>query len=118
MTHVSCPCAPTLNCDGSRTDSHQALGELGEPADNDHLHDAFGDEAMGPAVGEETESDGDTETADGNLSEGNDHGSIRTAVYQSADNDAAAKQRALALGLELARYSGLDQGPGAHMDDT
>ena len=81
----------TLALDGIRTDNHQALGE---PPDDEALHDTSGDEAMGLAIGGETESDGDMGTADVNSSEGNDHGINRTAAHHSADDDAVAIQRA------------------------
>lgn len=96
----------------SVTDDHQALGE---PSNGEDLSDTSGDEAM-----EDTESDGNMETADVNPSKSDEHGTYRIAAlpYRRADNDAVAKQRALALGLELANYSAPDQGPGAHRDDA
>ena len=67
------------------------------------------------------EDTGNMETADVNLSKGDEHATYRIAAfpyYLSVDNDAIARQRALALGLELADYSAPpDQGTGARMDN-
>lgn len=108
MTQVRCPYAPTLNPDSSHTDNQQALGD---PSDSEAVHEATGDDAAGQAVGEDTVSEEDSETDDESSTEADD------PAYPVADNDAVARQRALALGLQLADYSALDQDTGAHEDD-
>ena len=107
-TQVRCPYAPTLNLDSSHTDSQQALGD---PSDSEAIHEATGDDAAGQAVGEDTVSEEDSETDDESSTEADD------PAYPVADNDAVARQRVLALGLQLADYRALDRGTGTHMDD-
>lgn len=91
------------------TDNHHQA--LGEPSNGEDLSEISGDEAM-----VDTESAGNMQTAGVNTSTGDTYRLAAFPYYYSIDNDALAKQKALALGLELADYTVSDQGPGARME--